>query len=456
MADLWSMEQLKSELTSRGRVKGFIVTEEHVHRRERYFLLDSNQVGVDQDRNVHSKVLTAKVFVDVGRPGRQGEITKKLFAHLPLNPQLESAIDAAAQTDHEAWELPTELPKDLPQPKTSDPKMSEDLEGVTAELTRQIGQAVAKPRKTRFDSAELFLSTHDRTTVWSNGLTHRSSQSRIYAEAAYSFSRKLPSGEVQADEYLNTQWSVGLQDLSVEKLFAETSDYAEHSLGCPKPKTGAYSVLLDADVLLTLLNNHVSHLSGGNVYHQLPHRPLGEAFIPGATGDLLTIELDPGLDYGPSTTALSDQGIPQQRLLLVDQNRVTNWSADQQFARYLGRSPTTARGNVVVAPGKLSFEELTRADDQVLEILQFSGLFADPVSGTFSSEIRLARLYDRKTQTVTYVKGGSLSGAIAENFKGLKLCKERVKRASFGHEGLYGSGYFGPSHALLTQVSVVG
>jgi hypothetical protein len=92
----------------------------------------------------------------------------------------------------------------------------------------------------------------------------------------------------------------------------------------------------------------------------------------------------------------------------------------------------------------------------VIEILQFSGLFADPNSGTFSSEIRLAKLYDNEKNQITYLKGGSLSGSINENFKKVKFSKNRVKKAHFSSNSPVGQGYYGPEFALMNDVSIVG
>jgi len=140
----------------------------------------------------------------------------------------------------------------------------------------------------------------------------------------------------------------------------------------------------------------------------------------------------------------------------VEKNRVVASLTDKQHADYLKLAPTTSRGNVVVEPGALTYAELARAEPRVLEILQFSGLFIDPYSGTFSSEIRLARLHDNVRGGVTYLKGGSLSGSIRENFKRARLSRERAKRAHFESNGMQGQGYFGPEYALLGDVSVVG
>ena len=452
----WTLENLKSHLNARKTIKGWIIVQEHLQRRERYFLREGKALAIDQDRLVNMHSLSAKLMIQhPDRPDRQGEITKKLFPALSLSEQIDSAIESALQTDHQTWSLPAEIPAQLPQLKSSDPRIGEDIEKVMQQLTAQIEQAVSKSRKSEFNSAELFLSNHARELHVSNGLTHRYSQSRVYVEAAYSFRKANAQGEMQSDEYLSTQWAVSLDDLPIQKLFEETADHAEHSLDTEKPPTAHYPVIVSADVLATLFNGHVSQLTAVNAYNGLPSLKVGSDFIPNAKGDLLTITLDPTLDFGADTLAVSSQGVAQRPLKLVEKNRVLACAADRQHAEYLKIAPSTIRGSVVVEPGSLSYAELKTSAPRVLEILQFSGLFADPNSGTFSSEIRLARLYDNVTGETKYIKGGSLSGSIVDNFQGIKLSKNRVKHAHFSAGSPDGQGYFGPEHALLSNVSVV-
>ena len=451
----WTLEQFKAQLGKRKEIRAWIITQENAHRRERYFMLDRGSFATDQDREVHAQTISAKIFVNNGKPGRQGEISKKFFSSLPLNLQIDAAVESALQTDHQAWELPEKISEKTPSLATTDPRMGEDLENMMNQLTDQIRDVVAEKRASVFNSSELFMSVHHRQLHLSNGLIHRSSQSRIYAEAAYSFARKEPNGETRSDEYLNTAWSVNLNDLNIKKLFNATAERAEHSLDTAKPSTGKYPVIIDAEVLATLFNGHLSQLSASHHYNGLPFMKPGDSLIPEATGDLMTITLDPSAAYGADTTAISEQGILQSSIKLVEKNRILATMTDKQYADYLGTEPNTVRGNVSVEPGTLSFEQLTKQAPKVIEILQFSGLFADPNSGTFGSEIRLARLYDNESGKISYLKGGSLSGSIVENFKGVRLSNSRVRHSLFYSNNPQGQGYFGPEFALLSDVSIV-
>jgi predicted Zn-dependent protease len=445
----WNLDELKAELKSQPKILGWILTEENTHRRERYFLKDKSVSTADQDREVHSQSVDVRLFVDNGKPNRQGEISKRIHRGATLSEQITSAVEAALQTDHQRWTLPAKVSGDLPSVKSFDPSLVEDLEGSMNSITGSVLKASMKPRETRFDSAELFLSTHEKELHLSNGLKHRSKKTRVYLEAAFSY-----ADQDKSDEYLHTSWAVSPEDLSVEELFDTASDRARISLETEKPVTGNYWVILDAEVLSQLVVQTFTQFAGSSQYLSLPHKKPGEEWIPGAMGDLLTLKIDPTLEYGASSTALSDQGLEQKPLTLVSENKVLETALDQQYAQYLGKAATTSAGNLVLSAGSKTTEELYRHADQVLEILQFSGLFVDANSGNFASEIRLAKLHDKKTGKVKVIKGGSVSGSLFANFKEAYFSKECEKKSVVNYGNA--AGYYGPKYALISNVSVVG
>jgi predicted Zn-dependent protease len=464
MANLWIMDELKQSLAlacETGQVTGWLLAEDRVHRRERYFLTEADAaLAIDQDRASDSFNVVLTLFVDIGIEQRQGEISKKLFMTLPLAEQLAAALAAARQTDQARWALPPAYAAPLPGLLTADPRLQEDMDGCMEQMTARIAAAVQVVRPTRFNSAELFMSLHQRQWHLSNGFSHAATQTRIYVEAAYSMTQiaadDSAGGEPVSDEYLHTQWAVNMDDIDVPALFDETSERAMRMLQVQAPVAGNYPVIIHADVLATLFHDLLSQLSAVNAYNQLPYIAPGAELIKAAQGDLLTLALDPDLPFGADTALFSEAGVRQQKLTLVDKNIVLASAADQQHASYLNLPVTTVRGNIVVAPGTLSHAELSQAGPLVIEILQFSGLFTDANSGTFSSEIRLARVFDNVNGSVHYIKGGSLSGAVADNFKGLRLSREVVRHAHFTSAAPRGQGYLGPQYALLSDVSIAG
>ena len=459
MDNLWTIETLKSllvELRDSGQIRDWVVHVEHLHRRERYFLSEaSHAFSIDQDRETNQQGIALRLLVDLKeKVGKQGEVYKKLTLNQSLSAQVERAIASAMQTESDFWTLPSQLPTDVPEVESFDPQIAEDIEGALRLLTLEIEKCATRTRSAKFSSSELFLSVIDRETHFSFGRVHRHRQTRVYLEAAFSASAQQQNGELLSDEFLGTRWSVALDPSSVEQLFDEVAENATHMLQVETPVAGEYSVIVDSEVLLRVLNEHLSQLSGANIYHHLPHVSPGQELIPGAEGDLLTLTIDPTVRMGADTTALSDDGFIQKPITLVEANRVVASLVGGQYSQYLGVPATTTRGTVVVSPGSLSYEEMRQSAPKVLEVLQFSGLFADGNSGTFSSEIRLARLHDRESAKSVYLKGGALSASVLENFKGLRLSQELVHRQHFESGQPGGEGYLGPRYALLTGVSV--
>jgi hypothetical protein len=86
---MWNLNELKSELKTHAEVKSWMITQENVHRRERYFMMDGKSLVVDQDRSVLSQNIRIKLAVKLPKAAdRQGEISIKLFQAKALRPQI--------------------------------------------------------------------------------------------------------------------------------------------------------------------------------------------------------------------------------------------------------------------------------------------------------------------------------------------------------------------------------
>lgn len=460
---MWTIDQLKLELNRKLEIRFWAISVQNIHRLERYLMKGQRAQSVltDQDREASIQNIYVKVAVRLKTSGKQGEATKKFFKGMPIAPQLDAIIQAALQTEHDIWDLP---PKPEGQPsalKTADPAIVESPDQSLATLSAQIDESVraqqdASQAVSQFNSAELFVSVHDSEIHLSNGLSHRSSQTRVYSESAFSYEEKGADGKLHSDEFLSARWSIKLDPKETRASIDRSAALARRTLRVRKPEAGSYAVLVDIDVLAKIFHDFLPHLSASSAYRGLPFKKPGDALVPGAKGDLITLKLDPTLDFGADTAAYSFQGVPQKPLELVRANQIVATAADQQFAHYLGIKPTTARGDLVVSPGKHTYEELLKLRPVVLEILQFSALFTDASSGTFSSEIRLARLHQGGKHE--YIKGGSVSGSIFENLTDVRLSSETGYAAEFGGffatENDGGVGYHGPRYALLNDVSV--
>lgn len=449
----WNLDELKAELEAlraSGRLHAFTASRTLTDRREFYLIQDqATRVALDQARQVEAEALRAQVVVRKPN-GRLGAAAQPLVRFQPLAPQLEALLLAAAIGDEEPWELPA-----LPAEKA--PPVSNAAHALAADLAKGAGTIEADLRAAAihtdgiFNSAELFVTFEKARQLASNGFDHTSERSRIYAEVC--FSHQDPASR-DSEEFLVTRWFAHPEQANLRQMCAESRDYAAASLHTQKPVTGSYSVILHADVLGELWNTFLGQLDAQDLYYKQPFRGPGMDLIPGFSGDPFELFVDPNIDYCFASRATDAFGVPQKRLRLAAGNKVEASLTSQRFAQYLKLRPTTEAGCVVIEPKvHRALDELRGTPGKVLEVLQFSGLFASKNSLTYSSEIRLARLFDNEKGTVSFVKGGNLSGNILENFGGVRWSSERTL---FNHQDYAGAGlgYSGPAAALVTNVAV--
>ena len=236
-------------------------------------------------------------------------------------------------------------------------------------------------------------------------------------------------------------------------LCSESAEYAAKSLRTERPRPGKYPVLIGSAELCQLFNDVLKHLDSSSKYYNTPFIERGAEFIPGYSGAPFKLWLDPEMNHAFGSHGFDDYGDPQKKLLLVDNNRVGAHATSKKIADFLSLPKTTSCGVAVVDPSQsLPEHQLRRAEPLVLEILQFSALFSNSADLTFSSEIRLTRLHDAKSGTVTYIKGGSISGNFKESFARARWSD---KRKLENVAEMYGAqSYYGPSLALLMDVNV--
>lgn len=106
---------------------------------------------------------------------------------------------------------------------------------------------------------------------------------------------------------------------------------------------------------------------------------------------------------------------------MIDKGVFVRPHADPRYASLLKLPEATGRpGTAQMPPGTVSAAELRGGS--CLEIVAFSDVIPDPVSGRFSAEIRLGyEVRDGRRRPVT---GGTLSGNILEAFWRARYSKE--------------------------------
>jgi len=142
------------------------------------------------------------------------------------------------------------------------------------------------------------------------------------------------------------------------------------------------------------------------------------------------------------SNAFDAEGIPAQRIALIQENKLEAYITDQRFASYLDIPATGEFGNLELKPGKTSTEELT--GEPHIEIAEFSWFNPNPVTGDFACEIRLGYVVDGKNRKP--FKGGLLLGNLLDALADVTWSSET---------GFY-SNYLGPSAARFNNLQIAG
>jgi predicted Zn-dependent protease len=183
--------------------------------------------------------------------------------------------------------------------------------------------------------------------------------------------------------------------------------------------------------------------SAQSKFGQLSKWEIGQSIFRGdVIGDPLTLWATRQLPYGTQSNSFDEEGLPAQRVLLVDENRLAAFSASQRYADYLALPPTGAFGNIELPPGRTAQADLLA--EPYVEIISFSWFNPDPITGDFATEIRLGYVRDGSGRHP--FKGGLLIGNVLDALANVRWSKET---------GFYGN-YLGPAAARFAQLTVAG
>lgn len=448
----WTVETLLERLEekrNKGEVYQWTVKLRETDREESYFIRSEDSVALDQCRSVNESLVFVRLEVEKGE--KLGSAQKQFFMEMELEDQIISTIDTAKLGEEKRWALKENADSELQVFQRADPLIWEDVGAASKRLSEDFVSAIDSTSDGNFNSGELFVSRQKNTLFLSNGFRAEETSARTYAEVC--FSNNLDGNKLESEEFLLTKFGASRDHCDFSAMCSKSASHSKHSLSTSRPESGSYAVLVDSSSLCQLFGDLVSQLNAGAKYYGTPFIERGSELIPGFSGDGFRLYLDPEMNHTFGSKSFDEFGTPQSKLLLIEQNKVLQNTVDKKIADYLSLPVTTTNGAFVVEPSKSTpVEKLRKAAPKVLEILQFSALFSSSVDLTFASEIRLAKLYDNETGEVKFIKGGSIAGKFQESFKEVTW-SERMELANF--DDMAGKqAYYGPSHALLTNIPV--
>ncbi|MCB0415361.1 MAG: hypothetical protein KDD50_13580 [Bdellovibrionales bacterium] len=448
---LWKVEQLVNELKQNEKA-GIIYqwsVEIKSQKKEEFYYIQSQHrdFELDQMRSVDMHNIYVTLF-SLKENSKVGRHRQEFFNFQELESQLKLALEKCDISEEEKWNFSKSMDSEPKEVLTSYASINDNITQTAQGLSQNMTKAIEETQQGVFNSAELFVIAEKNRRLLSTGLDYETRRSKIYQEVCFSF-----QDDEKSEEFLLTEWGCHPEQIDIKSLCQKSSHYAKMSLNTEKPQSGNYSVLIDSEVLIHLFNDLFSQLNAERKYLKLPFLQTEDEVIPNFEGENFQVWVDPEKEYGFLTTSYNSSGSLQKKIKLIDHNKVKNNLVGTQYSQYLEWPETTEVGNVVVDAQGFKKDELLKKNKETLEILQFSGLFTNDNDLTFSSEIRLAKLHNRESGEIKYIKGGSLSGSFRQNFRKVMWSEEKVARNQLDY--MHGLSYFGPEFALLNDVSVV-
>lgn len=358
-----------------------------------------------------------------------------------LDARLRDAVTMAGLTDNPYYSLPGAPAQGFPAVETSDPALAGDLDAALEDARQRLEQAVARQPGIRLSSAELYATRTAYTLRNSRALSGSYEGTRVAFDLVL-FARE---GDQEAEMHVEASRR-RLEDLRLEETVAAYATFARDSLRATLPGTHRGPVILSGEALTSLFSPLVFHGSARAAYQQLSRLQPGEPITSEAPrGDRITLASDATRPYGLQTAPFDDDGIPATRVTLVEDGLLRRYWADARYAAYLGVPATGQFANLTLAPGNHTLESLrAAADGPVYEVVAFSFMTPDPISGDFVSEIKLGYRHD--AHGTVPIKGGSLSGNLFAALAEAYLSAETYSDGT----------YYGPAAIRFANLSIAG
>jgi predicted Zn-dependent protease len=150
-------------------------------------------------------------------------------------------------------------------------------------------------------------------------------------------------------------------------------------------------------------------------------------------GDPITIESDGSLAHAWNSQPFGDLGEPIRRFTLVRRGRAAGLALDLKEAALRKEPPNGGVRNLMVSPGRASFDALLTAATAPLEVEELSWLEADPRTGRVVAEISLAHVRNGAggRSGRRPVTGGIIVGNVFDWLARARLSSETMLRAWF-------------------------
>jgi predicted Zn-dependent protease len=408
---------------------------------------ETNQLAIYQDRDVDDQSYKVTLYVSNDDQSLLGSSSASINLVNDTSRQLEQIRANAALAMNPSYPLAEKPQADYPELESFCPTVLENMSEAHQQLVARLQKHVETLQGVQVNSAEIYTNVHHHLLRTSKGIDVQKTTTDLYFETAMEL---VPGPNLQ--EVLKYWHFVGMNDADIEakldSVAIETLLTTESAL---PPNRESATVLVDSYAISKIAAAIASQLTGAAEYAQGPHFKPGDVVTTGdadAQSDRLNLTIDPTLKQMAKTSPYTDEGLIAEKADVIVDNLVKSQIMDTRMAHYLSKSANGIYGNLVVPAGTHSRDELLNEKDEVIEILDFSSLLVNPSSLTWSSEIKLGRLY-KNGEPVQTLKGGIVSGNVRSSLAGFKFSSETTERNTAGGYFEAASGYQGPEYMLM-------
>jgi len=421
-------------------------------RSRQSLLVGDDELGFEsyQDRDVKDLSYHVEVFTRHGSPEVMGNSVSSIDPLVSLDGQITKILENALLVGNKVWDLARPADNDGYEAfsvNTSDQQISDDISGAHEGLLGIVSETAKANNGVKINSGELFTNLERKYFETSSGLAGGKEKTDIYFEMAL---EKLPLPNTQ--EVLKYKKAISLEEADLASFMYEVIDETLSIQETEMPATqNDAAILVDGDTASDFFHELVGFLSAGREYNKQPFMDRGAAVYKGEkhpSSDKLQLTLDPTLPVMAQSSPYTSEGLIASKAKVIEDDVVQSQIVHHKMGQYLNKAVNNIDGNMVVELGGLSKADLLSSVAECIEILSFSSLLINSNTLTWSSEIKLGKLY-RQGECVAMIKGGVVSGDLRENLCDFSFGNEEVKLNSIGSVFDPTKGYIGPNAMLI-------
>lgn len=420
------INRIKAALAETG-IETYIIHEASVETAELFFV----RTALDTRRIKRKQARAVTVYRDFEENGElmRGSTDVSIYPGMSdaeIKKALEDAYFAARCVRNKHFELPE------PCVREHVDYLGDFAEGTCADHARVAANAIfaVDGGDAFINSAEIFVRRKTVRIITSLGTDVSYSSGLLSGE--YVVQCKTPE-----DVELHRSFALDKPDCAQlsEQVLEALTTVRDRAKAAEAPDGGEYDVIISDNNAARLLSFYAERASANMIYPGYSSYTVGcSVQDKNAPGEKLNLSLLPDSPY-------SGDGIPMTERELVRDGKLMCIFGSTRFCRYLGIEPTGLYSKLGCSNGESSFEQMKSG--RCLQVVDFSDMQVDSMSGHFGGEIRLAYLHEGGKTTI--LTGGSISGNLF-SCGSLVFSKERYSEKS----------YDGPRYILIPGVSVAG